>query len=273
MVRDMAQREWKNHGMPILTRAGWVLSALLSVSCSAAKPSGTCRPGSADISLPGGEVRIEETLLELDLLEAEVYSSMDAPGNPIDTCVHSNSEVIARGLAFRLATGSEVGARDKIVEKKYYALLQDGTAAEIMPIIHLRQHYYEGLRKCVMALVHGVPQEVQEKSPISILVAANFEAETRNGMVVVDFVTPWCVPCKKMAHDMERLARDYKGKLSVGRLNVDRHMALAEKHGVKVFPTLVVLKNGREVARLAGLHSYAELTAWAQRVLHEQSSD
>jgi thioredoxin-like negative regulator of GroEL len=72
-----------------------------------------------------------------------------------------------------------------------------------------------------------------------------------------------------MTPDLERLARDHRGKLKVGRLDVDRNLATAERLGVKAFPTLLILNNGREIARLTDLHGYAELAAWVQRSLRE----
>lgn len=207
------------------------------------------------------------------MLDAELYPFKDAPGNLIDACIRSNDDLAERALAWRLTTGKMAAGQEKAAEKAYYVLLQQGTPAELIPIVHLRRYYHEGLRQCLLALTHETPREARKESDISIVLTANFQAETSKGIVAIDFMTHWCGPCKKMASDLERLARDYKGKLKVGRLDVDRNMAVAERFGVKAFPTLVAFRNGREVARLSGGHAYAELKAWAERVLQSPGGD
>jgi thioredoxin len=149
----------------------------------------------------------------------------------------------------------------------YYVLLQQGTPAELIPIVHLKKHYEEALRECLRNTDHEAPHEGRDESDISMLSTENFEAMTARGIVVVDFMTHWCGPCKEMTLDLEKLARDYKETLKVGRLNVDRNRDVAHKFHTKGFPTLVMLENGRELARLRESHPYAELKAWVDRVL------
>lgn len=178
---------------------------------------------------------------------------------------------MARELAFKLVLGKPQ-AQDKAVEMSYYIFLQEGSPAELMPVVHLRRHYKEGLLKCVLDLTDGKPHEAEEQSKLAILLASNFEAETSNGYALVDFMTHWCGPCKEMVPDLEKLAFDFKGKMRVGRLDVDRNRVVSDKFGVKKFPTLMILKDGKEVTRLEKGSSYTELRAWIQKALQGESA-
>lgn len=82
----------------------------------------------------------------------------------------------------------------------------------------------------------------------------DFEAEVLKAKepVLVDFWAPWCGPCKLAGPVIDELAKDYQGKVKVGKLNVDDHPRLAEKYGVMSIPTIIIFKNGQEVERLAG---------------------
>lgn len=252
---------------PSRTAAGCVLSSLLLVSCAAGRPRGTSPHEPAGVSIPDGEVRLERALHELDLLEVEIYDGFgDAPGHPIDTCTRSNPEVIERGLAWRILAGKANAGEEKAAERAFYRLVRDETPARLLPLVHLRKYHHEALRVCVYALVRGAPQPAKEESAVTILSTTNFQVETSDGLVVVDFMTHWCAPCKRMARDLETFARDYRGKIKVGQLAADRNMAITERFDLNGFPTLIVFRDGKEVARFCDAHSYAELRTWIERM-------
>lgn len=71
--------------------------------------------------------------------------------------------------------------------------------------------------------------------------------------VLVDFFATWCGPCKMLAPVMEDLAGKYEGKALVGKVNVDDEPDLAMRFGVMSIPTVVFLKNGKEVDRKVGV--------------------
>ena len=70
--------------------------------------------------------------------------------------------------------------------------------------------------------------------------------------VLVDFYADWCGPCKLAAPVIEELAEEYKGRLTVGKVNVDENSILSGKYGVMSIPTMIVFKDGKEAERASG---------------------
>ncbi len=70
--------------------------------------------------------------------------------------------------------------------------------------------------------------------------------------VMVDFWAVWCGPCKVLSPLVEELAKEYEGKLKVGKVNVDENNSLASTYGVMSIPTLKFFKGGKVVGELIG---------------------
>jgi len=82
---------------------------------------------------------------------------------------------------------------------------------------------------------------------------SNFEDTVKKyNLIVVDFWAPWCGPCLVVSPIIEELAEEYSGKIAFGKINVDENPATANKFGIFSIPTIVFLKNGKEVDRIIG---------------------
>lgn len=83
---------------------------------------------------------------------------------------------------------------------------------------------------------------------------ANFAetVEQATQPVLIDFWAAWCGPCRMIAPSIDALAKEFAGKAVVGKLNVDENQRTAARFGVQSIPTLLIVKNGREVERLVG---------------------
>ena len=85
--------------------------------------------------------------------------------------------------------------------------------------------------------------------------------------VLVDFYADWCGPCKLAAPVIEELSEQYKGKLMVGKVNVDKNTILSGKYGVMSIPTMIVFKDGKEAERASGFGGKEGVIKLIEKVL------
>ena len=93
---------------------------------------------------------------------------------------------------------------------------------------------------------------------------ASFEADVlKSGeTVLVDYWAEWCGPCKMIAPVLEEVAATYAGKIKIAKMDVDANQEIPAKFGIRGIPTLILFKDGQEVAKKVGAMSKSQLTAF-----------
>ena len=95
----------------------------------------------------------------------------------------------------------------------------------------------------------------------------NFEQSISSGVALVDFWAEWCGPCKMQLPIIEEFSSEMEGKATIGKVNVDEELELAQSFGIQSIPTLILFKDGKPVKKLVGLHSKESLYEEVNQVL------
>ncbi len=83
---------------------------------------------------------------------------------------------------------------------------------------------------------------------------SNFsEVMNKNALALIDCWASWCAPCAYITPIVEELAKEYADRVFVGKLNVDENPRTANQFQVMGIPTLLIMKNGKEVDRIVGV--------------------
>ncbi len=88
----------------------------------------------------------------------------------------------------------------------------------------------------------------------AVFTDANFDTEVMAGdkLTVVDFWAPWCGPCLALGPTIDGLAKDYEGKVNVGKVNVDENPNLSVNYGITSIPCVLFIKDGQVVDKQVG---------------------
>ena len=92
------------------------------------------------------------------------------------------------------------------------------------------------------------------------ITTSNFE-ELKNGELplVVDFWATWCGPCRMVAPIIEELAKEYDGKINVGKCDVEECDDIASEYGIRNIPTILFFKGGEVVDKMVGAASKSKI--------------
>ena len=114
-----------------------------------------------------------------------------------------------------------------------------------------------------------VPKE-KTSAQHSITITEDNFAETiqnQSGVALVDFWATWCRPCLYIAPFLEEIAEEYKGRITVGKVDVDKNNALATRYKIEALPTVVLFKNGKAIDMQIGALKKEEYVAWIEKHL------
>lgn len=89
--------------------------------------------------------------------------------------------------------------------------------------------------------------------------------------VLVDFWAEWCHPCKMFSPIVEEIAKTYKGRVKVFKVNVDENTETPAKYGIQGIPSLLIFRDGEVVAANVGVLSKSQLADFLDKNLHFSS--
>lgn len=97
---------------------------------------------------------------------------------------------------------------------------------------------------------------------------ANFAPLVAEGVAMVDFWATWCGPCRVLGPTVDDIAKEYEGKVTVVKCNVDDCEDIAVEYGIRNIPTLIFFKDGQPVDRLVGAVPKSEITGKLDLILN-----
>ena len=90
--------------------------------------------------------------------------------------------------------------------------------------------------------------------------------------VLVDYWAEWCGPCRAIAPLLEAIAKEYRTKLKIAKLNIDENPLTPAKYGIRGIPTLMIFKEGNVEATKVGALSKLQLTAFIDKTIQKPLS-
>ena len=94
---------------------------------------------------------------------------------------------------------------------------------------------------------------------ITELTNGQFNKFIEKGIVLIDFYADWCMPCVMMSPIIEDMSEKFKGKIKIGKVNVEDNQEISQKYNISSIPNFLVFKNGKIIEQFVGAISEEEL--------------
>lgn len=99
---------------------------------------------------------------------------------------------------------------------------------------------------------------------MEIIKQEQFDQVVANGTVLVDFFAEWCGPCKMLTPTLEKLSKEYEGRVKIVKVDVDDNMELARKFNIESIPNLILFKDGKPVNHSLGYQTEQALRSFIE---------
>jgi thioredoxin 1 len=121
-----------------------------------------------------------------------------------------------------------------------------------------RPQFTNGIRRTAMAASGRFTQK-------------KFEQSILHGVTMVDFDAPWCGPCRNQKPIIDALKKNYRGKATVQKINIDENQDIAMHLGIQSIPTIILYKDGKEMNRFIGVQNARTLTRALKNLIDRPS--
>lgn len=103
------------------------------------------------------------------------------------------------------------------------------------------------------------------------LTGSTFKEAIQQGITIVDFWAPWCIPCRLQAPVMDQIAETLGDRITVAKLNVDLASELTEEYTIRGIPTIMIFKDGHEKTYLVGVQKVDVLLDELNKLMADNS--